>query len=208
MTKPKLRLVAPTTAKRTVEVPTRLTNGEYRTREYLRPAEVDKLIMAAGKNRWGLRDSTMILLCYRHALRASELVDLEWSQVDFDAANLHVKRAKGSTDAVHPIRGDEMRALRKLRKDNPDGRFVFVSERGSTMTVAGFNRLVQRAGKAAGLNELKPHAHMLRHSSGYALINAGHDVRTLQAYMGHKNIQHTTRYAALADAPFRDFWRK
>ena len=107
MMKPTLRVVSPTNEKRTVETPKRLANAEYRRREYLTPTEVERLVKAAGKNRHGHRDSTMILVAYRHGLRVSELVSLEWSQVDFNAANLHVRRLKGSTDAVHPIRGDD-----------------------------------------------------------------------------------------------------
>src|SRR5262245_32540244 len=101
---------------------------------------------AVADNRQGHRDATMILGCYRHGLTVSELVSLEWSQVDLAAANLHVRRLKGSTDAVHPIKGDELRALRRLqREQDPKSAFVFVSERGS----AGFLRTVQRAGEAA-----------------------------------------------------------
>jgi integrase len=114
-TKTTLRLVAPTNENRTVETPKRLANTQYRRREYLTPSEVERLMKAAGKNRHGHRDATMILVCYRHGLRVSELVGLEWSQVDSNAANLHVRRLKGSTDAVHPIRGDELRALRRLQ---------------------------------------------------------------------------------------------
>src|SRR5262245_44600622 len=117
MARPALRVVTPANKKRTVETPTRLANAEYRTREYLTPSEVEKLLKAASKNRWGHRDATMILVCYRHGLRVSELVSLEWSQVDFNGGNLHVRRLKGSTDAVHPIRGDELRALRRLQRE-------------------------------------------------------------------------------------------
>jgi integrase len=135
MVRPALHLVAPTSEKRTVAkttMPTRLANAEYRTREYLTPSEVEKLLKAAGKNRWGHRDATMILVCDRHGLRASELVNLEWSQVDFNAGHMHVRRLKGSTDGVHPIRGDELRALRRLqREQSAKSSFVFTSERGS-----------------------------------------------------------------------------
>ena len=95
MAKAALRLVPPTDKKRTVETPSRLPNAEYRTREHLTPTEVDRLIKAASKNRWGHRDSTMVLVCYRHGLRVGELVTLEWSQIDFAAGTLHVRRLEG-----------------------------------------------------------------------------------------------------------------
>jgi integrase len=87
-----LKLIAPSTEKRTVG---RRSNAELRTREHLTRAEVDKLIEAAKNNRQGHRDATMILIAYRHGLRASEVCDLRWDQVDFSGATLHVRRVKG-----------------------------------------------------------------------------------------------------------------
>src|ERR1700682_6662960 len=105
---------APTSVKRTVPRGRR-PNDHYRVREYLTEKEIERLMKAAGDNRHGHRDATMILLAFRHGLRAAELVALEWSQVDFTAATLHVRRVKKGTPATHPLRGDEMRALRKLQ---------------------------------------------------------------------------------------------
>ena len=207
MTKSMLRLVTPSNEKRTVGMPKRLANAEYRQREYLTPSEVEKLVKAATKNRHGHRDATMVLVCYRHGLRVSELVELEWSQVDFNAANVHVRRLKGSTDAVHPIRGDELRALRRLqREQDPKSSYVFTSERGSPFSTAGFLRMVQRAGEAAGLG-FPVHPHMLRHATGFKLANDGVDTRTLQAYLGHKSIGNTVRYTELSPTRFKDLWR-
>ena len=127
----------------------------------------------------------MILVAYRHGLRASELTDLRWDQVDFRTANLHVRRVKQGSPSTHPILGDELRWLRRLQRDQePKSPFVFTSERGSPFTTAGFARMVERAGEAAGL-KFKAHPHMLRHACGFALAAKGHDTRTLQAYLGH-----------------------
>jgi site-specific recombinase XerD len=206
MAKQHLRLVTPTTKNRTV-TPRRLPNADLRTRECLTDAEVGRLQKAASNNRWGHRDATMILVAYRHGFRVSELVDLQWSQIDFNHGTLAVRRAKHGTPATHPIRGDELRALRRLqREQDPKSPFVFTSERGSPFTTAGFARLVERAGEAARLG-FKAHPHMLRHACGFALANKGHDTRALQAYLGHKNIQHTVRYTELAPDRFKDFWR-
>jgi type 1 fimbriae regulatory protein FimB/type 1 fimbriae regulatory protein FimE len=205
MAKARLRVVAPTTEKRTV-TPRRAKNRDLRTREYLTAAEIERLIEAARDNRYGHRDATMILVAYRHGLRVAELVDLRWDQLDFTAATLHVRRVKSGTPSVHPLRGDEMRALRRLQRESPASPFIFVSERAAPFTTAGFARMVERAGKAAGL-KIKVHAHMLRHACGYALANAGHDTRALQAWLGHRNIQHTVRYTELAPDRFKDFWR-
>jgi type 1 fimbriae regulatory protein FimB/type 1 fimbriae regulatory protein FimE len=136
--KPFLKLVSPPPENRAVG-PTRLPNSEYRSREHLTPSEVEQLIEAAKTNRHGHRDATMLLVAFRHGLRASELCGLEWSQVDFDSATLHVRRVKNGKPATHPIRGDEMRALRKLQSEAPKSPFVFVSERGTPFSPDGFN---------------------------------------------------------------------
>jgi type 1 fimbriae regulatory protein FimB/type 1 fimbriae regulatory protein FimE len=206
MVKRHLKLVTPTTVNRTVS-PKRLPNADLRTREYLTESEVERLTNAARKNRWGHRDVTMVLVAYRHGLRASELVDLRWDQVDFPTGTLHVRRVKQGTPSTHPMLGDELRNLRRLhREQEPKSPFVFTSERGAPFSTAGFARMVERAGVEAKLT-FKAHPHMLRHACGYALANRGHDTRALQAYLGHKNIQHTVRYIELSPTRFKNFWR-
>ena len=160
MAKRHLRLVTPATVNRTVR-PKRPPNADLRTREYLTEAEVERLMKAATRNRWGHRDATMVLVAYRHGLRASELVDLRWDQVDFRTATLHVRRVKQGTPSTHPILGDELRALRRLqREQEPKSPFVFTSERGAPFSTAGFARMVERAGRRgeAGLQGAPAHA--------------------------------------------------
>jgi integrase len=202
--KSRLKLVKPDAENRAV-APTRLANSKYRSREHLTPSEVEKLIEAAKTNRYGHRDATMLLVAYRHGLRASELCGLEWSQVDYNGATLHVRRAKNGKAATHPIRGDEMRALRKLQREAPKSAFVFVNERGTPFSPDGFNWLVKHAGQK-GL-PFQVHAHMLRHSAGYKLAGDGHDTRAIQDYLGHRNISNTVRYTELSPTRFKNFWR-
>lgn len=207
MAKSAVKTMPSSIVKRTVAMPVRLKNADLRTREYLTDDEVQRLVEAAKANRQGHRDATMILVAYRHGLRASELTDLRWDQVEFSSATLHVRRVKQGTPSTHPILGDELRALRRLqREQEPKSPFVFTSERGTPFTTAGFARMIERAGAEAELG-FKAHPHMLRHACGYALANKGHDTRALQAYLGHKNIQHTVRYTELSPARFKDFWR-
>ena len=196
-------LIAPAAINRTV---LRRANAELRTREHLTTDEVEKLIEIAASNRQGQRDGLMILLAFRHGLRAAEVCDLRWEQIDFTTATLHVRRIKHGTPATHPLTGREMRALRKHQREASPSAFVFTSERGPPLSAPGFSRMVERAGRAAKLG-IKVHAHMLRHACGYALANAGHDTRALQAYLGHRNIQNTTRYTALAQDRFKGFWQ-
>jgi integrase len=204
-----LKLVEPCNENRQVE-PVGLhrpTNSEMRSREYLLPAEIEKMVKVAGGSRWGHRDATMIVVAYRHGLRAKEICELEWSQVEFGrSAALHVRRAKKGKPSVHPIRGDELRMLTALRKEFPDTGYVFTTERGTPFTPDAVNRLVKIIGKRAKLS-LPVHCHMLRHSCGYALANAGADTRAIQDWLGHVSIQHTVRYTELSTARFKDFWR-
>jgi integrase len=182
-------------------------NSSVRSRGYLTMAEIDRLMAAARKSsRYGHRDATMILIGYRHGLRASELCDLQWSQIELATGRLHVRRAKNGSPSVHPMQGDEIRALRRLQREKGASSHVFMTERDGPMTPKAWHALFGRIGIRAKM-PFPIHPHMLRHSCGYALANAGHDTRALQAWLGHKNIQHTVRYTELAPHRFRDFWR-
>ena len=201
-----LRLIVPTNIKQTVAA-RRRPNSVYRTREYLTETEIEKLLDATKGNRYGHRDATMILVAFRHGLRAAELVGLRWDQVDFEGGVLHVARNKRGPPSTHPVTGRELRALRRLKREaKTQSPFVFVSERGSPFSVAGFQKLVARAGIAAGV-EFQLHPHMLRHSCGFKLANDGVDTRSLQAYLGHRSIQHTVRYTELAPTRFKGWWK-
>ena len=160
-----LTAVAPDNEKFTV-VPRRKPNSEYRSREHLTEREVERLIDAMKGNRWGHRDATMVLVAFRHGLRASELVDLRWEQVDLEHALLHVHKLKNGSPATHPLTGKELRALRRLQREQElKSPFVFTSERGTPFTKRGFQAMVERAGKAARF-DMKIHPHMLRHACG------------------------------------------
>ena len=196
---------APTIENR--KVPVRRANAAYRSREYLLEKEVVGLRAAAAKvGRHGVRDAALILVAYRHGLRVSELVSLRWDQVDLTQGLLHVTRCKHGIASVHPLRGPELRALRRLQRDYPATAYVFVSERKAPLTADTVRKIVARAGREAGFT-FQVHPHMLRHATGYKLANDGQDTRAIQQYLGHRNIQNTTRYTDLAADRFKDFWR-
>jgi integrase len=211
MANPHLALVPPAAINGTVakhrQPPRRRPNADARAREYLTAAEVHKLMKAAGDNRNGHRDATMVLLAYRHGLRPVELVTLRSDAIDFRHSQIHVSRAKNGVPSVHPLGGVELRALLRLKRDQePPSPFVFTSERGAPFTTAGWRKMVARLGVAAKLG-FKTHPHMFRHACGFQLANQGTDTRTLQAYLGHRNIQHTVRYTELSPTRFKNLWR-
>lgn len=198
---------APTTKNGKVLPPRRITNRERRAREHLTSQEVEKLMAAAGRlGRHSHRDSTLVLIAYRHALRVGELVALRWDQVDLAQGLLHVARLKNGTPSTHPLRGPEIRALRRLKREGDSSPYVFTTERGGPLTTSTVRKLVARAGEAAGL-PFPVHPHMLRHAAGFKLANDGRDTRAIQHYLGHRNIQHTVRYTEMAPDRFKDFWR-
>jgi site-specific recombinase XerD len=176
-------------------------------REYLTEREVDQLCDAARKRgRYGHRDATMILLAFRHGLRVSELIALGWEQVDLEAGRLHVIRRKGSDDSVQPLSGAEIRALRRVKREQPSGaRHVFLTERGAPMTANGFFKMLSRAAESIGMDGVHPH--LLRHACGFKLVNQGVDTRTLAAYLGHRQIANTARYTKMDARRFDGFWQ-
>ena len=170
--------------------------------QFLTETQVARLLKCADC----ARDKAAILIIYRHGLRAGEMCGLEWSDLDLNAGTIKCHRLKSSTDSVHPLQGDEMRALKQWRREQePASKYVLTGQRG-IMTPNGLNRLIKII--AARDSELPPvHVHMLRHACGYALANAGHDTRRVQHWLGHANIQNTVRYTQLAPNAFKGFWR-
>ena len=175
-------------------------------KQYLSQAELDLLFKAAKKTRYGLRDHLGVLLSYRHGLRASELVALEWDQFDLKAASVDIRRVKRSLGGRHDLSGEEIRQLRKLiRTQTPGTRHLFTSERGGPWAACGFSRMVERIGKAA-LPGRGVHAHMLRHSCGHHLAAKGIDTRRIQDWLGHADISNTMFYTRLQAVHLRGIW--
>jgi len=143
----------------------RRKNAELRSREHLTPDEVEHMIAAARqRRRYGMRDSLLIMLAYRHGLRASELIALRWDQIDFKAGTLHVNRLKNGSVSTHLIRGPEIRLLHAWQHEQAcpseaggaqrrrgGGTYVFTSERGGPMMRINVHHVVAAAGKAAGI---------------------------------------------------------
>ena len=202
---PTKKNVATKPATRRRKPPSKPRNVDQREREFLTPAEIKKLIESARKTgRHGERDALLILMSYRHALRVGEIIDMQWDQVKLEAKKLHVERMKNGDDSVHYLEADELMALRRLRRDYPDSDYVFCSERQGPLSSRTVHWIVARAGEFAGI-KFSIHPHMLRHSKGFQLAGKGIDTRAIQAYFGHKNIQHTANYTKLEKPQFKGF---
>jgi type 1 fimbriae regulatory protein FimB len=181
-----------------------------RTREHLTQEEVQKLLAATkkeGLSRNPQRDHCLLFLMVRHGLRVSEACQLKLSDIDLERKTIYVHRLKKGKPAVHPIyNGGELKSFYewlKVRKgivseyDN-----LFLSEQRTPLNRSTVWLMLQKYGKAAGLDALSIHPHMLRHACGYDLANRGNDTRLIQGFLGHQNIQHTVRYTDLAPSRF------
>ena len=179
-------------------------------RKHLVSAEVEKLIAATKGSRNEARDRCLLLLMFRHGLRVSEACGLQLSQVDIESRVLHVERLKKGLSTTHPLRPDEIRAIKgwliQRARLKPEGESFFVSERRSPLSRKTAWLAIRDYGEKAELS-LPAHPHMLRHACGFALADQGADTRLIQDYLGHRNIQHTVRYTATNPARFEKLWR-
>jgi integrase len=188
--------------------PVRRSNSAMRSREYLVPEEVERMIAAArrGGGRLADRDALLIMLMYRHGLRVSEAIALRWDAADLKGGTLYVSRLKHGSSSTHPLRGPELRAMATWRRHQRDGApYVFTSLRGGPVTRRTAHNVIAEVARAAGL-PLQVHPHMLRHATGYYLAASGQDTRAIQLYLGHKNISHTVRYTEQSPTRFKNFW--
>lgn len=179
-------------------------------RKHLTRLEVDKLLAATKGARNEARDRCLLLLMFRHGLRVSEACGLVLSQVDTESRVLHVSRLKKGLSTTHPLRADEIRAVKSWLADRarmkPETNAFFVSERRGPLSRKTAFVIIRKCGEVAGL-PLPAHPHMLRHACGFALADQGADTRLIQDYLGHRNIQHTVRYTATNPARFEKLWR-
>lgn len=176
------------------------------TVKYLTEEQVNKLTAAAKKTRNPVRNQLIIMMMYRHGLRVSELVDIKLDDLRLDQALFDVRRAKGSTNSTHPLDGDEIRLIRRYLKDrgNSELPWLFISERGQPFTRQAINYFLNSLEKQSGIST-NPHA--FRHGCGFYLANKGVDIRVIQQYLGHANIQNTVIYTALTGKQFVGLWK-
>jgi type 1 fimbriae regulatory protein FimB len=188
----------------------RNTGGDDSDRKHLTGREVERLIEAVRESRNEARDRCLLLLMFRHGLRVSETCGLRLSQVNTESRVLHVARLKQGLSTTHPLRGDELRAIKASLADRakmkPETDAFFVTERRGPLSRKTAWLMIRDYGRLAGL-PVEAHPHMLRHACGFALADQGADTRLIQDYLGHRNIQHTVMYTATNPARFERLWR-
>jgi integrase len=166
-------------------------------KKYLEQKEIDELIHAASaRGRHQHRDSTLILMMFRHGLRACEASNLQWSDISWHEATIYIWRAKNGIDTTHKLLADELEALSELKRLYPDSLYVFNGEGTSQLSTESVARIVKSAGELAKLSNVHPHT--LRHSCGFALANKGYTTRDIQEFLGHTNIQNTVIYTSIS----------
>jgi site-specific recombinase XerD len=181
-----------------------IVTDPHRPKDFLDPSEIKLFLNAAKEGRQGIRDHLLFLMMYRHGLRCSEAIDLRRDDISFDRSTIWIRRLKGSNSGMHPIEGDELRAIRRYLATRDDA-WLFISERQTKLTRFAVNYLVDRTAKAAGFDNVHPHC--LRHSCGYALCEKGRDLRTIQEWLGHRSIEMTVRYTRISQRRFNGLWR-
>jgi len=185
--------------------PIKQKNSDLRPREFLTESEVEKLYSAAKKmGTFGYRNYCMLLITFKHGLRSSELLSLKKSQINLTENVIHLKRVKNSISNSHPLSEPEIRALKKIMAQHHSDH-VFISRNNTPISGRQWRETTKKIGLLANL-KIDVHTHMLRHSTGYTLANKGTDTRTLQHFLGHKNIQNTVIYTEMSAERFKDIW--
>ena len=179
--------------------------------KFITEKEFSLLMKGAKKTKYPIRNQLILLMLYRHGLRETELCRLCLDQLDLEQAKIHIRRIKGGDSFTHPITGDELRLIRrylrfKVAKQGSGLPWLFVSSQGNQISRTAIFNTVKNCAIEGGITKKKISPHMLRHGCGYYLANKGVDLRVIQQYLGHKNIQNTVVYTQLTGKQFEGLW--
>lgn len=179
---------------------------------HLTNEQVESMLKASrqhGRKEHRHRNYTMVLLMWQHGLRVNEMCKMTWAKIELDGLKptIFINRLKDSSSGYHPLTGESVRALRRLKSDpTANSKYVFVSHFDRPINSRWVYTIVQRLGEAAKI-PIPTSPHMLRHACGYKLINEGCNTRIIQDYLGHKQINNTEKYTALSINKFDGIWK-
>ena len=180
-----------------------------KSRLYLTQHETEQILRATEGEKNGLRDRCMILMCFYHGLRISELLGLTVRDIDLEGGSIFIRRLKNGFSTVHPLLPDEQHMLEQWMSCRPlsNEGWLFPGPKGNHLTRQYLYKQLRHYGLLAGL-AVRVHPHMLRHACGYELAEQGMDTRLIQDYLGHRNIRHTVHYTAGNAARFAQTWKR
>lgn len=176
-------------------------------RKFLTASEIDKIISSVSNTRNSERNKCLMLMCFIHGLRVSELSQLRLQDIELSKGIIFISRLKNGLSVQHPLHNNEIILLKEWIKKRStyrqsDSQYLFLSMYGDKLSRQQLYRIFSNAGKKANVN-VDVHPHMFRHACGYALADQGCDTRLIQDYLGHRNIQNTVIYTASNAARFR-----
>lgn len=179
-------------------------------RKHLTTFEIERILKETMHGANYERNYCLLLMCFLHGARVSEIISWKLSDIDFEAGHIYIKRLKNGFSTIHPLIEREKKALRawmEVRKGSEVDKndYLFISKKGKPISRQQVYLLLKKYGKMASLN-IQAHPHMLRHSCGYALADRWIDTRLIQDYLGHKNIRHTVIYTASNPERFKNVW--
>jgi len=180
-------------------------------RLYLTYTEVHKIFQSISGSKNCIRDRCMLLMCFIHGLRTSELTGIKIAGLDLLSNRIYIRRLKNGLSTTHPLLPREASLLKKWlmqrsKYDKHQSEWLFLSSNGHRIARQQFYKILVLYGQLAGLS-VRAHPHMLRHACGFELAEQGLDTRLIQDYLGHRNIRHTVHYTASNAARFANAWQ-
>jgi site-specific recombinase XerD len=170
--------------------------SNIKTIKYLTQDELKRLFGVINNKR----DKAIFLVAYRHGLRIREVGMLKVEDVDVNRGRLRIIRLKHSQAGEYPMQPDEVKAVKAWLKERKDGtNTLFPSQRGQPIAKRTLDYLMRQYGEKAGIPPDKRHFHVLKHSIATHLLDAGADIRFVQDWIGHRNIQNTVVYAQITN---------
>jgi integrase len=165
-------------------------NTDARPREWLTEDEVKALVKAAKSSRYGKRDEMLLLLMFKHGLRMNEAASLQWSHIDLNNRQITILRSKDGDKETYPL---DPTAYKKLKQWKRESAYIFQSQRGSKLSPASIQKIVNQAAERANIG-FSVHPHMIRHACGFALATNGSTAHFIQWWLGHKRLESTRWY--------------